>query len=169
MNEGQIAAAVDRLLGACGGFAAAPLTLDVARRMAYLVGQLAGEMALPVVFAAVDAGGSLILVHRMDGALPASLELAINKAFTAAAFRLPTHGLGELAQPGGALYGVQTSHQGRVVLFGGGYPVRRDGGVVGAIGVSGGTVEQDMQIASQVLRTFFEKTGLCPEGGNSHE
>jgi uncharacterized protein GlcG (DUF336 family) len=168
MNERQVAAAVERLLGA-GGSLAVPLTLAEARSMADQAGKLAGELAIPVIVAVVDAAGSLILVHRMDGALPASLELAINKAFTAAAFRLPTHDLGGLAQPGGPLYGVQSSHQGRVVLFGGGYPIQRGGSVVGAIGVSGGTVEQDMHIAHQVIRNFAEEAGLCPEGGNSHE
>ena len=169
MNEVQIAATVERLLGARGSFAPAPLGLEEARRMADVAGGLAGAMLLPIVFAAVDAGGGTILVHRQDGALPASLELAVNKAFTAAAFRLPTHGLGELARPGGPLYGIQASHQGRVVLFGGGYPVRRDGGVVGAIGISEGTVEQDMQIASQVIHTFANAPGPCPAGGHSHE
>jgi len=169
MNKLEIAATVERLLGARGGLMPAPLGLDEARRMAELAFELAGAMALPVVFAAVDAGGGTILVHRQDGALPASLELAVNKAFTAAAFRMPTHGLGELAQPGCPLYGIQASHQGRVVLFGGGYPIQRDGRVAGAIGISGGTVEQDMQIASQVMRAFANTQGLCPVGGHCHE
>jgi len=165
----QIAATVERLLGARGSLAPAPFGLEEARRMADLAGELAGAMAFPVVFAAVDAGGGTILVHRQDGALPASLELAVNKAFTAAAFRLPTHGLGELAQPGGPLYGIQASHQGRVILFGGGYPLRREGGVAGAIGVSGGTVEQDMQIASEIIRTFANTPGPRSAGGHCHE
>ena len=107
----------------------------------------AANLEVPMAIAVVDAEGGLQLFKRMDGALPVSTELAIGKAYTSAAVRMPTHKLGELAQPGGALYGIQHTHQGRIVLFGGGYPLYLDGRVAGAIGVSGGTVEQDMLVA----------------------
>ena len=104
----------------------------------------------------VDAEGGLQLFKRMDGTLPVSTELAVSKAYTAAILRMPTHKVGELAQPGAALYGIQHTHNGRIILFGGGYPLCMDGEVVGAIGVSGGTVEQDMQVAqpaAEMLQT----------------
>ena len=121
-------------------------------RLPYVVAEIlvsvaeaeASNMAVPVAIAVVDAEGGLQLFKRMDGTLPASTELAVSKAYTAAVLRMPTHEVGELAQPGGMLYGIQQTHNGRIILFGGGYPLCIQGQIVGAIGVSGGTVEQDM-------------------------
>jgi uncharacterized protein GlcG (DUF336 family) len=127
------------------------------------------NIAVPMAIAVVDAEGGLQLFKRMDGTLPVSTELAVSKAYTAAVLRMPTHKLGELAQPGAPLYGIQQSHSGRIVLFGGGYPLCLDGEVVGAIGVSGGSVEQDMQVAESsakvlqdVQRWAEEIKGLLP-------
>jgi uncharacterized protein GlcG (DUF336 family) len=106
----------------------------------------ASSMAVPMAIAVVDAEGGLVLFKRMDGTLPASTELAVSKAYTAAVLRMPTHEVGELAQPGAMLCGIQQTHNGRIILFGGGYPLCIQGQVVGAIGVSGGTVEQDMLV-----------------------
>lgn len=123
-------------------------------RLPYVVAEIlvsvaeaeASNMAVPVAIAVVDAEGGLQLFKRMDGTLPASTELAVSKAYTAAVLRMPTHEVGELAQPGGMLYGIQQTHNGRIILFGGGYPLCIKGQIVGAIGVSGGTVEQDMLV-----------------------
>src|SRR5579871_1415974 len=101
----------------------------------------ASNLDVPMAVAVVDAEGGLQLFKRMDATLPVSTELAVSKAFTAAVLRMPTHKLGELAQPGGALYGIQHTHNGRIILFGGGYPLCLGDQVVGGIGVSGGTVE----------------------------
>ena len=128
-------------------------------RLPYVVAEiLAGvaeseavKLGLPVAVAVVDAEGGLQLFKRMDGTLPVSTELAVSKAFTAAILRMSTHKVGELAQPGGALYGIQHTHNGRIILFGGGYPLCIDGEVVGGIGVSGGTVEQDMLVAEPAV------------------
>lgn len=139
-------------------------SLDDARTLAGLAEAKAREIGVPVVFAAVDALGGTVLLNRMDGALPASTDIALNKAFTAAAFRMATHELGQLAQPGQPLYGVQATNQGRVVIFGGGFPFLRGGSPVGAIGVSGGSVEQDMIIAAHALRAFSEETALAFKG-----
>ena len=76
-----------------------------------------------MAIAVVDSEGGLQLFKRMDGALPVSTELAVSKAYTAAVLRMPTHQVGELAQPGEALYGIQHTHNGRIILFGGGYPL----------------------------------------------
>jgi uncharacterized protein GlcG (DUF336 family) len=141
-----------------------PLALDDARHLAQAAERRAAEIGVPVVISIADAAGAMLLLHRMDGALPASFDIAINKAYTAAIFRMPTHDLGALAQPGRALNGVQFTNQGRVVIFGGGYPVQRRTAVIGAIGISGGTVEQDMQIATFALQRFESDAQLCAEG-----
>lgn len=143
------------------------LMLGDARWMARLAESKAIEIGVPMVISIVDAAGTAIVLHRMDNALPASVDIAVNKAYTAAVFRMATHELGVEAQPGRALYGVQATHQGRVVIFGGGYPVLRNGAVIGAIGISGGTVEQDMQIASFALQTFLAEAQICNEGEKS--
>ncbi len=170
-DKDLIAAAVSSVLRSvlteCAGGRA--FGLNDARRMAELGEEKAKALGVPVVLAITDAVGGLMLMHRMDDSLPASVDIAINKAYSAAAFRMPTHELGALAQPGQALYGVQATNQGRVVLFGGGYPCRQEGRVLGAIGVSGGTVEQDMQIARHALHKFFEETGRCLAGGKEYE
>jgi hypothetical protein len=78
----------------------------------------------------------------MDGAWIGSVDIAINKAFTARAFDLPTAELAAESKPGGQYYGIQESNKGRVMIFAGGIPLERDGTVVGAVGVSGGDGEQ---------------------------
>lgn len=112
----------------------------------------AAKIEVPMAIAIVDGEGGLQLFKRMDGTLPVSTELAISKAYTAAVLRMPTHQVGELAQPGAALYGIQHTHNGKIVLFGGGYPLCVEGNVVAAIGVSGGTVEQDMLVAEPAVQ-----------------
>lgn len=131
--------------------------LAVAKRMADAAEAKAAEIGVPVVFAAVDAGGNLILLHRMADSLLASLDLAVNKAFTAAAFKLPTHALKDQATPTGDLYGIENSNGGRVVVFGGGMPVFVDGTIRGGIGVSGGSVEEDTTIANHALTAVHEE------------
>lgn len=105
------------------------------------------ELGVPMAVAVADAEGGAQWFARQDGALPISTDLAINKAYTAAVIRMPTDELGRLAQPGAALYGIGNGHGGRIVLFGGGLPLCLDGRVVGGIGVSGGSVEEDMAVA----------------------
>ena len=125
----------------------APFTLENMKRMAAAAEKRAKEMGVPIVFAAVDMGGNPVLLHRMEDSLLASIDIALNKAYTAASLKMATHELGEVSQPGKFLYGVQNTNQNRIVIFGGGFPYKYDGRVVGAIGVSGGTVEEDMEIA----------------------
>lgn len=109
------------------------------------------KIAVPMAIAVVGGEGGLQLFKRMDGTLPVSTELAVSKAYTAAILRMPTHQVGELAQPGQALYGIQHTHNGKIVLFGGGYPLLIQNEVVAGIGISGGTVEQDMQVAQPAV------------------
>lgn len=106
----------------------------------------ARALNVPCSIAVVDSSGHLLSFVRQDGAI-GSAELAIDKAFTAHIFNNRTDTLGALAQPGAELYGIQHSHGGRVVVFGGGIPIRVEGRTIGAIGVSGGTVAEDIAIA----------------------
>ena len=102
----------------------------------------------------VDAGGDLVAFARQDGALIGSIGLAINKAMTARLFDKATSDLGQLAQPGSPLFGTQESNAGKVVIFGGGIPLTVDGSIIGAVGASGGTVEQDISVAEAAVRAL---------------
>lgn len=135
------------------------LTLELAYKMAKAAEKKAEEIGIPIVFSVVDAGGNTLLLHRMDGALLVSVDLAPNKAYTAVALKMPTHELVPAIQPGGELYGIQVSNQGRIVTFGGGYPLTSKNSIIGGIGVSGGSVEEDMIIATEALKVFAEERG----------
>ena len=97
-----------------------PFTLENIEKIAQRAREKATEMGVPVVFAAVDDGGNLIMMQRMKDSFMGSIDIAINKAFTANAFKMPTDVLGAASQPGQPLYGIETSNAGRIVLFGGG-------------------------------------------------
>lgn len=125
-----------------------------------ILGRIAETEALainvPMVIAFSDENGYPLFFGCMDQALPASREIAVSKAYTAAVLRMDTKTVGELAQPGEALYGIQNTHGGKIILFGGGMPLTIDGDVVGGIGVSGGTVEEDEKVARPVREAFDE-------------
>ncbi|MBB4236852.1 GlcG/HbpS family heme-binding protein [Rhizobium esperanzae] len=123
------------------------LLLSDARQMIERSIAAAGALDVACSIAIVDASGHLLSFVRQDGAMAGSAELAIDKAFTAQIFNNRTEVLGALAQPGAELYGIQHSHGGRIVIFGGGIPIRFEGRAIGAIGVSGGTVAEDIAIA----------------------
>lgn len=108
-------------------------------------------LGVPMAVAVVDGEGGAQWFARQDGTLPVSTELAMNKAYTAAILRMPTDELGRLAQPGAPLYGIESGHGGRIVLFGGGFPLMLGSRVVGGIGISGGSVQQDMAAARPAL------------------
>ncbi|MEL4357531.1 MULTISPECIES: cob(I)yrinic acid a,c-diamide adenosyltransferase [unclassified Luteococcus] len=129
----------------------AAFTLETAMRMAEAVQAAAARMGLPVAFGAVDEHGTTMLLHRMPGTLLVSLDLALNKAWTAAALRQPTDRIKEQVLESGDLYGLQASNQGRVVAFGGGEPIFVAGRLAGGIGISGGTVEQDMALVKVAM------------------
>lgn len=128
--------------------------LAAAQRIAAKAEARSAELGVPVVIAAADAGGNLMLLHRIEGALLASIEIAINKAWSAVAFQAPTATLGPLATEDGPFPGLADTNSGRVVLFGGGVPVHVDGELAGAIGISGGTAEQDVDIATCALQDW---------------
>lgn len=128
--------------------------LAAAKRIAERAEARSAELGVPVVIAAADAGGNLMLLHRVEGALLAATEVAINKAWSAVAFQAPTATLGPLATEDGPFPGLADTNSGRVVLFGGGVPVHVDGELAGAIGISGGTAEQDVDIATCALQDW---------------
>lgn len=124
------------------------ITLDTATQLIEAAKEKAEEIDNPMVIAVTNSEGNLIAQHRMDGAWLASVSISRNKAYTSAALDMPTHELAEPSEPGNSLYGLQTTDEGRMVIFGGGYPLLNDeGDVVGAFGVSGGAVSQDMEVA----------------------
>lgn len=94
---------------------------------------------------------------RMDNAWLGSVDIAINKAWTARAFDAATHDLAKLTQSGQQGFGLNTTNNSRVVIFGGGIPVKIDGVVIGAIGASGGSVEEDIMVARAAVTGFVDE------------
>ena len=123
------------------------VTLEDARRVIAAAEAKAAEIGQPMNIAVADAGGNLVSHVRMDGAWLGSIDISINKAFTSRAFDIQTKDLGDNAQPGNQFYGIHASNHGRIMIFAGGIPLSRDGQVVGSIGVSGGSGEQDQSVA----------------------
>jgi len=131
-------------------------TLTLAEAKEILSGAEAKAESLGIAYniAVVDAGGHLLAFARQDGALIGSIDLAIDKASTARIFNKSTAYLATLAQSGKPLFGIQESNAGKVVIFGGGIPIIFDGNIVGAIGASAGTVEQDIAVAEAGAAVF---------------
>lgn len=138
------------------------MTLATARRVVEAVKRKAAEMGVNAVVAVADAGGNVITVDCMDDAFIASLDIAMNKAFTSVALKMPTADLARLAAPNGSLYGIQHTNNGRIVIFGGGVPLVSDGKVIGGLGVSGGTAQEDTYLGSYGGECFADmlKKGL---------
>lgn len=130
------------------------VSLEDAQRVIAAGQAKAKEIGSPSNVAVVDAGGNLVAHIRMDNAWVGSVDISINKAFTARAFDIATKDLAENAQPGKQFYGIHVSNHGRVMVFAGGVPLRQDGQVVGAVGVSGGTGEQDQTVAEAAAAAF---------------
>ncbi|SDF45400.1 cob(I)yrinic acid a,c-diamide adenosyltransferase [Sporomusa acidovorans] len=128
--------------------------LTKARQMIDAAGHKAREMGIAMVMAIVDANGTLVVQERMDNSLLASVSLALDKAYTAVALRMPTEQAASLVTPGQELYGINTTHHGRLVVFGGGLPIYDQGILYGGIGVSGGSVDQDILVAKAGLAVF---------------
>jgi uncharacterized protein GlcG (DUF336 family) len=130
------------------------VTLAEAQRIIAAAEEKAREIGQPMNIAVAEVGGNLKAFGRMEEAWLASIDIAVNKAFTAASLGLSTEELGGMAQPGQPLFGINTTNGGKIVIFGGGIPLMRDGGVVGAVGVSGGTVDQDQEVAEAGVAAF---------------
>jgi uncharacterized protein GlcG (DUF336 family) len=123
------------------------MNLALARKVIVAAERKAKKIKQPMNIAVVDEGGNLVAHVRMDGAWIGSIDISINKAFTSRAFDIATKDLAEHSQSGGQFFGIHVSNHGRIMIFAGGIPLRQDGKVIGAIGVSGGSGEQDHAVA----------------------
>jgi uncharacterized protein GlcG (DUF336 family) len=130
------------------------LTLADAKSLIAAGEQKAKELGVPYNLAVVDAGGGLVAHVRMDGAWLGSVDIAINKAWTARAFDMPTDRLSKMAQSGKPLFGIDSTNHEKVVIFGGGVPLKIGDAVVGGLGASGGTVDQDLEVAETAAAAF---------------
>jgi len=130
------------------------ITLADARNVIAAAEQKATEIGQPMNIAVADAGGNLIAHVRMDNAWLGSVDISIKKAWTSRAFDIATKDLAEHSQSGGQFSGINASNDGKVMIFAGGIPLKRDGKVVGAIGVSGGSGEQDHAVAEAGAEAF---------------
>lgn len=130
------------------------LSSDEARRIIDAAAAKAAEIGQPMDIAVVDAGGNLKAHVRMDGANIGSIPISINKAYTAIAFQCETGDLQANTRPEGPIYGLNDAHGGRLVVFPGGIPLVRDGKIMGAIGVSTGTIEQDQEVAEAGVSAY---------------
>lgn len=130
---------------------AAGMTLTAARRMIAAAEGMARELRVAMSIAVVDGGDQLVAFARMDGADLVTVSLARDKAFSALMNRMPTRELAPLVQPGAEFYGYDSLAGGRMIVFAGGMPLERGGVLVGAIGVSGGSAEEDQQAADAAV------------------
>jgi uncharacterized protein GlcG (DUF336 family) len=130
------------------------VTLNDAKKVIAAAEKKATDIGQPMNVAVVDAGGNLVAHVRMDGAWLGSIDVSINKAFTSRAFDISTKDLAKQSQPGAQFYGIHVSNGGRVMIFAGGLPLKRAGKVVGAVGVSGGSGEQDQSVAEAGAAAF---------------
>jgi uncharacterized protein GlcG (DUF336 family) len=130
------------------------VTLEDARKVIAAAEKKAEEIRQPMNIAVADGGGNLVAHVRMDEAWLGSIDIAIKKAFTSRAFNISTRDLAEHSQSGGQFFGIHASNGGRIMIFAGGVPLQRGGKVVGAIGVSGGSGEQDHAVAEAGARAF---------------
>lgn len=158
MNESQIREIVQRTVAARTE-ARTEMTLAAAERLADAVLAEAKRIGVRAVVCVADSGGNPKLVKCMDGAYLASYDIAVNKAYTSVALQTSTVQLKELAQPGASLYGIQFTNGGKIVVFGGGDLLTgKDGKLVGGLGVSGGTEQQDTALSAYGKQYFEMQT-----------
>ena len=151
--EGHSLDLVDDLRGPTASQVAG-LTLRAAEACTRAAMARGRELGVAVSVAVVDSGGQLVAFARMDGADLVSIGLAQDKAWTALLNRMPTRDLAPLVQPGAEFYGYESIGRGRTIVFAGGMPLQRDGILVGGVGVSGGSVDQDQDIVDAAVAAF---------------
>jgi len=130
------------------------LQLPDARRIIAAATKKAEDIGQPMNIAVVDAGGNLLAFERMENAWLGSIDIAQKKAWTSRAFDITTKDLGENSQSGNQFFGIHASNDGKVMIFAGGIPIKQDGKVVGAVGISGGSGEQDHTVALAGVAAF---------------
>lgn len=131
-----------------GAESATSITLEQAKRLAKEVEKKATQMGVKAVVAVSNTAARPVLVECMDDSYIASYDVAFNKAYTVVALKMSTMTLKSLAQPGQSLYGIQFTNGGQIVIFGGGDPLIYNGKIIGGLGVSGGSEEQDTELSA---------------------
>ena len=135
------------------------LTLDDARCIMEGAEAKACEIGVDMDIAIADDNGSLLMFHRMDNGRITSIDVAISKAFTAAAARRSTRAYGEVSGPGGPAFGIHVSNQGRFMIMAGGLPLFVNEEIVGGVGCSSGTPDQDEVVAQAGIDAFLKSHG----------
>jgi uncharacterized protein GlcG (DUF336 family) len=130
------------------------ITLEDARRIIAAAEKKAKEIGQPMNIAVADAGGNLVSHARMDGAWIGSIDISIKKAYTSRAFDIATKDLATHSQSGNQFFGIHASNDGKIMIFAGGIPLKKDGKVVGAVGVSGGSGDQDHAVAEAGVAAY---------------
>src|SRR5271156_3780770 len=130
------------------------VTLSDARRVTAAAEKKAAEIGQPMNIAVADEGGNLVSHVRMDGAWIGSIDISQKKAYTSRAFDIATKDLAPHCQSGSQFFGIHASNDGKIMIFAGGIPLKKDGKVVGAIGVSGGSGDQDHAVAEAGAAAF---------------
>lgn len=154
MDDRNINAIVDTVLKNVNP---SDMTLELAKSLAESVRQKAKAMGVNAVIAVSNKGANPVLVECMDESYIASYDIALGKAYTVVALKMSTGDLKRLAQPDGSLYGIQFTNGGKIVIFGGGEPLyNRRGELIGGLGVSGGTEEQDTALAEYGKKVFLK-------------
>lgn len=133
------------------------MTLKLARKISFKVIEKARSIGVRAVCAVADASARVVVTECDDDSFIASTDIAISKAYTSAALKMNTKELKKLAQPGGELYGIQNTNGGKIVIFGGGNVLKKGDKVIGAVGVSGGTEEQDTYLGDFAQSVFAEE------------
>ena len=157
MNEKEITQIVTATINKIMEKKEKKMSLSLAKDIIHRVILKAKEMGVKAVVAVSDAGANPVCVECMDDSYIASYDIAVNKAYTVVSLKMPTKNLKSLAAPGGSLYGIQFTNGGRIVIFGGGVPLKAGDKIIGGLGVSGGTEEEDTYLADYGLSLFEEE------------
>ncbi len=149
MNEELICQVVEKAVREAG-----KAVMETAKKLIDMVEKKAEEMGIAVIIAVADKAARPVAIHCMDDAYIASFDIALNKAYTSAGLKMSTAELSRLSGPGQPLYGIQHTNEGKIVIFGGGEVLEANGRIAGALGVSGGTLEQDTYLAAYGREVF---------------
>lgn len=128
------------------------ICIEKAKLFAERAEKKALEINVPVVITILDEGGNLILQHRMDSAPIGSISVSYSKAYTAISFKMTTEYISKMALPGNSFYGLESVDGGKFCIIGGGIPIKKNNRIIGAIGISGGSVEEDISIAEFAIK-----------------
>ncbi len=131
------------------------ITLCKARKLVRKIEEEAQKIGVKAVVAVTNPAARPVIIECMDDSYIASYDIALNKAYTSVALKMPTSKLKGLAKPGESLYGIQFTNQGQIVIFGGGEPLISNGEIIGGLGVSGGSEEEDTYLAEYGAKIFM--------------